>query len=362
MEHIGGFDPVTWRRELRWPEGRDLDPAQLPRWIAELGETAIELGAPRLAQLCAAAVEDPASPDRMFELGYALIDANLPEAAATILWHCLALVGDSEEVVCELVSALECALAYDDAFAILERHAALRARSGLCTYLYAFNAAMTGRLDVARAQLLHLSPDAADTGPLRDTISAITERADRVAGVCALDGSDLRGWHYVLTGGLLLHRELVPAGAEHAHLDHLIALVRELALPVVYAAPGARHERLAEAVADRLAVPVAPWPVIGTPAPGLVVIDDLGDVDDPELARLKDRRDDQIVFARTAPWTRDCLITPDITATRYSDTAVAGDYRDEPAQWDALRARVWPPEPGRRSRLWAGGPVLCLPP
>jgi len=353
---------VSWRRELRWPEGKDLEPAQLPRLIAELGDAAREQGAPQLADLAAAAVRDPASPDRMFELGYALIDAGAPEAAATILWHCLALVGDSEEVVCELVSALESALAYQDAFEILDKHAALRARSGLCTYLYAFNAAMTARLDVARAQLQLLSPEAADTGPLRDTISSILDRADRVAGLCALDGADLRGWHYVLTGGLVLHRQLVPREANHAHLDRLIALVADLALPVVYAAPGASHERLAEAIADRLAVPVAPWPTIGTPAPGLVVIDDLADVDDPELARLKERRDGQIVYARTAPWAKDSLITPEITATRYSDMAFDEDYRDEPEQWDALRARVWPPDAGRRSLLWAGGPVLYLPP
>ena len=30
---------------------------------------------------------------------------------------------------------------------------------------------------------------------------------------------------------------------------------------------------------------------------------------------------------------------------------------DEPARWEALVGRVWPPEPGPRSRLWAGGPV-----
>ena len=100
----------------------------------------------------AAAVRDPDSPDRLYELGYALIDAGAPAIAASVLWHCLALVGDSEEVVCELVSALESALAYRDAFAILEEHAALRARSFLCRYLYAFNAAMAGRLDVTRAR------------------------------------------------------------------------------------------------------------------------------------------------------------------------------------------------------------------
>ena len=30
---------------------------------------------------------------------------------------------------------------------------------------------------------------------------------------------------------------------------------------------------------------------------------------------------------------------------------------DEPARWTALVERAWPPRPGPRSRLWAGGPV-----
>ena len=30
---------------------------------------------------------------------------------------------------------------------------------------------------------------------------------------------------------------------------------------------------------------------------------------------------------------------------------------DQPERWQALVARAWPPEPGIRTRLWAGGPV-----
>src|SRR5262249_43259814 len=126
--------------------------------------------------------------------------------AASILWRCLGLVGDSEEVVCELVSALESALAYPDALAVLEQHAALRSRSFLCQYLYAFNAAMSGRLDLTRQTLDALVPDSTATSRVRDAIASIGARADRVAGLCPLDAAALRGWHYVLTGGLLLHQ------------------------------------------------------------------------------------------------------------------------------------------------------------
>src|ERR1044071_8319793 len=195
---------ISCARGWAAPPARRPAPAGLPHWLPRLAELASRRGAGPLADLADAAVRDPDSPDRLYDLGYALIDAGAPAIAAAVLWRCLALVGDSEEVVCELVSALESALAYPDAVAVLEDHAALRARSFLCRYLYAFNAAMSGRLELTRAVLAELA--SAETTGLRDTIHGICERADRVAGVCPLDDRDLRGWHYVLTGGLLSHQ------------------------------------------------------------------------------------------------------------------------------------------------------------
>src|SRR5512146_2846193 len=146
------------RLHFGWPRGKDL--VDLEDWMQLLGDVAGKLGATGLEEIAKAAVRDPDSPDRLYDLGYALIDAGAPSIAASVLWHCLKLVGDSEEVVCELVSALESALAYQDAFAILEEHAALRGRSFLCEYLYAFNAAMIGQLAVTRRVLAKLIPDA----------------------------------------------------------------------------------------------------------------------------------------------------------------------------------------------------------
>jgi hypothetical protein len=395
-----------------WPKGRTVVADALPSWLELLGQLAARRGADPLAELAAATVRDPDSPDQLYELGYALIDAGAPAIAATVLWRCLALVGDSEEVVCELISALESALAHADALAILEDHAALRARSFLCRYLYAFNAAMAGRLDVTRGQLAGLEPDSADTAALRETIRGICERADRIAGVAPLDGRDLRGWHYVLTGGLLIHQS--PYGFDEpmhgryawladslpriaTGLERLAALVAPLALPCVYAPPGRDNEILAGAVSARLGLPIAPWPAVGVPAPGLVVMYDLADLPGADVARLVQRRPGQIVFAHASPWTSDSPLAPDVTTLLYQTlvppwaahaivdpdtrkvTDAAPDDRpaeaiaaelaaspglddgelaaDEPARWAALIERTWPPALGARSRLWGGGPV-----
>jgi hypothetical protein len=404
------FDQL--RAALGWPGGKAIPAADLPRWLALVAEVATRRGAGSLAELAGAAVRDPDSPDRLYDLGYALIDAGAPAIAAAVLWRCLALVGDSEEVVCELVSALESALAYPDALAVLEDRAALRARSFLCRYLHAFNAAMSGRLDVTRAALAELAPDSDDTAGMRDTIREICERADRVAGACPLDGHDLRGWHYVLSGGLLLHQS--PYGFDEpmhgryawladslprvaTGLDRLAQLIAPLGLPCVYAPPGRDHEIVALAAAARLGLPIAPWPAIGVPAPGLIVLYDLAQLPGGDVARLVQRRPDQVVFAHASPWTADSPLAPDVTTLLYqtlvapwaahtivdphtgaiSEAAaddraapeIAGELArspglddaelaaDEPARWTALVARVWPAAPGSRARLWAGGPV-----
>lgn len=404
------FDQL--RAVLGWPGGKAIPAAELPRWLELVAELAVRRGADPLAELARAAVRDPDSPDRLYDLGYALIDAGAPAIAATVLWRCLALVGDSEEVVCELVSALESALAYPDALAVLEDHAALRARSFLCRYLYAFNAAMSGRLDLTRATLAELEPDSAEAAGLRDTIHGICERADRIAGVCPLDDRDLRGWHYVLTGGLLSHQS--PYGFDEpmhgryawladslarvaTGLDRLARLVEPLGLPCIYAPAGRDHEIVAHAAGLRLGIPVAPWPAIGVPAPGLIVMYDLAQLPSGDVARLVQRRPDQVVFAHASPWTTDSPLAPDVTTLLYQTlvapwaahslvdpqtraiTASASDERaapdiagelaasaglddhelvaDEPTRWAALVARAWPLAPGTRSRLWAGGPV-----
>ncbi len=381
------------RARLAWPRGKDL--TDVSAWLGLLASLAAMRGADALAEVAAAAVRDPDSPDHLYELGYALIDAGAPSIAASVLWRCLSLVGDSEEVVCELVSALESALAYGDAFAILEQHASLRKRSFLCEYLYAFNAAMTGRLDTTRTVLAKLTPDTPETESMKATITAITDRADRIASVSPLDARDLRGWQYVLTGTLVAHQSPYgfddPMHGRYAWLQdsiarvasgiaRLVPLVRALQVPCLYAPPGRDHEILAKAVSRVLDLPLAPWPAVGVPAPGLVVIYDLAELPAADVARLQQRRADQILYAHASPWTQDFPIAPDVTTLLYQILAAPWDDQrpvddivaeivastgldaddaavDDLPRWSSLVEKAWPPLPGPRSRLWAGGPV-----
>lgn len=398
------------RTRLDWPRGKAIPAAELPGWISLLGEIVARRGADRLAEQVAEVVRDPDSPDRLYALGYALIDADVPLIAATLLWHCLALVGESEEVVCELISALESALAYRDALEVLESHPGLRGRSFLARYLYGFNAAMSGNLGITRAVLATLVPESPETTTMRETLVHVIERADRLAGALPLDARDLRGWHYVLTGGLLAHQSPYgfdePMHGRYAWLvdslpriafglERLAGLVTGFDLPCIYAPPGRSHEIVAHAAARRFGVPIAEWPTIGVPAPGLVVVYDMSELSSAHLAQLLHRRADQIVYAHATAWTRDTVVAPDVTgllvqtlikpwdekpvvdasgapAVTPADERAAADIAaeilastlsadelvaDEPAKWEALVARAWPPTPGPRSRMWGGGPV-----
>ncbi len=381
------------RARLAWPHGKELP--DVAAWLDLLARLAAGKGAGELADVAAAAVRDPDSPDHLYDLGYALIDAGAPSIAASVLWRCLGLVGESEEVVCELVSALESALAYGDAFQILEQHASLRNRSFLCEYLYAFNAAMTGRLDTTRAVVGRLTPDSPETEQMKATIAAIVERADRVAAVTPLDARDLRGWQYVLTGTLLSHQSPYgfdePMHGRYAWLQdsvsrvatgiaRLAPLVRALHVPCVYAPPGRDHEILARAVSTMIDLPIAPWPAVGVPAPGLVVVYDLAELPAADVQRLQQRKADQVFYAHASPWTQDFPIAPDVTTLLYQILAAPWDTErsvddivaeitaspgmdadeasaDDVSRWAALVEKAWPPLLGPRARLWAGGPV-----
>lgn len=381
---------VHLRHCLAWPRGREI--GELPRWLRLLRDVSAALSVGVLPQVAEEAVRDPDSPDKLYDLGYALIDAGAPSIAASVLWHCLKLVGESEEVVCELVSALESALAYNDAFTILEQYSSLRSRSFLCEYLFAFNAAMSGKLDTTRSVYSRLVPDSAETESMLGTIKGIVDRADQIA---PRDAHDLRGWQYVLTGTLLAHQS--PYGfAEPMHgryaflqdsltrvktgLDRVVPLARAIAAPCVYALPGRDSEIVAGALASLLDVPLAPWPTIGIPE-GVVVAYDLADIPPDALGRLAIRKGGQLFFAHASPWTRDCGVAPDITTLLYetivepwredsrAPEAIAADSVaspgldaeesacDEPDRWAHLVATAWPALPGQRSRLWAGGPV-----
>lgn len=388
-----------------------LTSAQLGVGLDVLARALIALGHDEAANHAAAASLDPSDAERLYRLGYQLIELGLPAVAATALEHALVHAPGTEAIVTELCTAFERQLRYADARRLMARHPALCEAQFLCRYLLAWNAVMSGDLATARAVAPTLVPEEPRHQAMAERIAAMLARAARVAPVTTLDDRDLRGWHHVTVGGVLLHRSPygldAPMRGRYAWLQDSCALiasgVAQLAAvlvvwqwtpPCVYALPGRDHEAVARVVAHQLGVPLAPWPRVGAPAPGLVVIHDLATVPLGELARLRDRRPDQLVYAHAAPWTDDVAIAPDVVyllhqslvapwgrrlvlapdggppvltepdlrdaatlAASVLATTPAEDPDEEVAAALALAAVVGRPEPGPRPRWWAGGPV-----
>ncbi len=388
-------------QEFRWAVWYRRDERVAPDRLADalgvLARIVVAMGHRDLADVCARVSTDVQDPDALYELGYQLIEAGLHGVAATVLRQCLDVVPGSEQVLAELVAALERLLLYDDARLLLAAHPRLVEDSFLIRYLYAYDAAMSGDLATTRRLAPGLMP-ADDTQKfMAARIAHILERASRVHGVAPLDGHDLRGWHYVLTGGVLLHRS--PHGFDdamrgrYAWLQDSHALVRAgldrlraalaawgIAPPCVYTPPGRDHEILGEAAARIAGVPRMPWPAVGVPAPGLVVAYDLAQVEWRDLERLVERRPGQLIYAHASVWTEDGPVAPDLTMLLHQSLvppwgaigdvdAVAAEVveaeplhgddlaRDDLTGLDALVAAAGAPPVGRRERLWAGSPV-----
>ena len=116
------------------------------------------------------------------------------------LARALELAPDSGPVLSELVSALEQEGQQARAVSVLEDHASVVELGWQHRFLYVYNALMAGRLDKAAEGFGRL-PET--LRPRRGRRFGGCSRAGTVRGVTALDHRDLRGWHYVLTGGVL---------------------------------------------------------------------------------------------------------------------------------------------------------------
>lgn len=414
---LAAGDAAAAFRDFRWAlwYPRTVDAEQLTDALGVLARIFVAMGHRELAERAAHCSVTPLEPEGLYELGFQLIEEGLPAIAATVLARCLELAPGTEQVVTELVAALERNLAYADARRVLESQAALLDESFLCRYLHAFNTMMSGDIAATKADLARLTSVSDAQDVMVDRIAGMVGRAERAAAAGArLDTTDLRGWHYVIGGGLLAH--LSPHGfAEGMHgrygwLQDSHALVRlglerlrailevwGVAPPCVFAMPGRDHEIVGAAAARLFGVPLMPWPAVGLPAPGLVVAYDLVGLGRRELEQLLERRPGQVLFVHVTGWTEDAAVAADVTTLLHQRVAAPWGIQlrldpetqrpvppvpddrpveeiaaeivacpmlpeedravdDEPGLL-ALARVVRPAENGRRERGWAGGPV-----
>jgi hypothetical protein len=138
----------------------------------------------------------------LYDFGYACLERGAAHLAVRPLAHALELAPDAAPVLGELITALEHDGQHARAVAVLEDHEPVM--GWLHRFQYVYNALMAGDLDKAAAAFGRLpGPQDAAWAPARKKVRHMLARAAIARAVTSLDRQDLRGWHYVPTGGVL---------------------------------------------------------------------------------------------------------------------------------------------------------------
>ena len=323
-----------FRPLLRY-SGKDWERKDFVEAWGIFAEIAVVLAGEEFANFVRAVVLNPEDVRALYDLGYQLIEQNLPDLAATALAQAHALAPDSPGVLNELVSALEHLGLNMEACRFLQARPAVLQRTYMSRYLLAFNAIMSGDLETPRGLLPSLQQEPYEhRDELAGRIASMLARADAIKGVSPLDQQDLRGWHYVLTGAFLLH--LSPYGFDegmngrYAFVQDTPALCLEgiqrlesvlgemgISVPRVFALPERGSSILAHALAQRLQVPLVPWGEEGRTEPGLIVAYDLSMLEVPTLVSITYHRSGQMLWSHAACWTDPFPMTADFTTFLY---------------------------------------------
>ena len=108
-------------------------------------------------------------------------------------------------MVTELCCALEDDLRFHEAREVLESHPELWANPTMARYLLCFHRTMTGDIPGARELLDDLLRADEELAATAQQVADMVARAEAIQSTVPLDGSDLRGWHFVINGTVLMH-------------------------------------------------------------------------------------------------------------------------------------------------------------
>jgi hypothetical protein len=315
---------------LRW-HGQALPLGEVARLVAGAARLA---GFDDLAQAAAAVAEGgngsgTEDARALYHFGHACLERGAGYLAVRPLARALELAPDAAPVLSELVAALEHDGQHARAVAVLEEHESVM--QWVHRFQFVYNALMAGNLDQAAEGFGRL-PEPADSAwaPAREKVRRMLGRAGVARAVTPLDGTDLRGWHYVLTGGVLGRPSPYGFNAgmtgRWAYVSDSLAgcaaaLQRlRLILDAAGTAPQSaallpdRSSRiLGAAAAATLGLPATEFDPGKPAAHSLVVAYDLTEADPSAVAALRERAPGQILFERATCWTDPPAVTADVS-------------------------------------------------
>ncbi|MFG2989094.1 hypothetical protein ACGFZK_07305 [Streptomyces sp. NPDC048257] len=319
-------------RSLR-PHAETASIAELAKATRALADAA---GFKDLAGAAKAAAKRPGEPQALYDFGYACVERGVAFLAVAPLREALRLLPDSRPLLAELVSALEDENRHAEAAALLSgRGPGLPAWPE--TYLLVHHALLAGDLDTAeRIGTALPAPEDPQWSGAHDRQKRRLRRTDRarraqraVGHTDPLGHTDLRGWHYGLTGGLLgilspygwdagMTGRFAYLGDTHETCRHglaRLALALEAAgrRPATVSLLPGRSDRILGLAAGRvLGLPSVPYEP-GRPDT-LVVAYDLNAVHPDLLRTLHARADGQILSEHATCWTDPPAVSADFSA------------------------------------------------
>ncbi|GHO97882.1 hypothetical protein KSF_079300 [Reticulibacter mediterranei] len=321
---------------FRYP-GMMQRPEEFAAVLAVFAEISAKIAGDEFTSIVRHTLDHIDDPGALYSLGYELIDQGLPAIAATVLAEAHRLAPNNVEILTELCAALERSTLYADACRYLKAAPEVLQHSFLCSYLLAFNSLMSGDLKTTRRllpDLQRLQEQDEHFAALSARIIRMLRRADALSGHAPLDTRDLRGWHMVITSGLLLH--VSPHGFDegmngrYAFVQDTLELclegiervkavlaALEITPPRIFALPERGSSILAQATARILDCPLENWPDGGSEEPGLIVAYDLALLDEDLLPTLLQHHPGQILWNHASCWTEDQPISGDLTTFLY---------------------------------------------
>jgi len=269
----------------------------------------------------------------LFDLSYELYEESQHGLAATLLSRANRIEPQDGHIIPELVSNLEELMMNGEARRVLLEAKDLLDESELCRYLLAYNSLMIGDLEEP-FEILQTLQDIKeeDLKAIVESFEGMLNRARILKNVRPLDNKDLRGWHAVLNGSLLLHRS--PFGDDsmngrYAYMSDSYALCREgiervgkvieesgIKIPCVYSLENRSSSILALATAELLGLPLKQWN--GNSEPGLIVVYDIEEIESEDtIIQIADHRPGQVLWVHASCWTFPFPFSPDITTFLY---------------------------------------------
>ena len=355
----GAFNEFRW--QLEYP-GK-VEPRQFAEALTTLAQISAKITGPDWAAHVHRAARRPNDVQALFDCGYQLIEQSLHGIAATVLLRAHKLDPAAEGVLSELTIALEGAGLNAEACRVLRGAPDLLRESSTCRYLLAFNTLMTADIDGARREIERVRVPAGNdnaaimVGNVRDMLA----RADAIRDVTPLNDTDLRGWHAVVTGSLLLHlspfgmddgmsgRYAFTSDSESRVLEGINRLVAALDAwekrpPRVLMLPGRESEALAVAAGEVLSLGVERFP-LHKHVEGLVVAYDLSSQPMEVLDVLAQHRTNRLLWSHATEWTSEGPFASDATTFLYQINHTpwqAGRLRMDPEAGEAVKEQEAP--------------------